>query len=60
MLSVSAAVAIQFQYVLITVLFQAVFERKLPGKWTVLSAVLIVVGTFFGSGMADEALSGGG
>lgn len=59
MLSVSAAVAIQFQYVWITVLFQAVFERELPGKWTVLSAVLIVVGTFFGSGMADEALSGG-
>lgn len=59
MLSVSAAVAIQFQYVWIAVVFQIIFERKLPGKWTILSAALIVAGTFFGSGMADEILAGG-
>ena len=59
MLSVSAAVAIQFQYVWIAVVFQAVFERKIPGRWTILSAVLIVLGTFFGSGMADEVFAGG-
>lgn len=59
MLSVNAAVAIQFQYVWIAVAFQAIFERKFPGKWTILSAALIVVGTFFGSGMADEMLAGG-
>ena len=59
MLSVSAAVAIQFQYVWIVVVFQAVFDRKLPGKWTVASAALILAGTFFGSGMADEVFSSG-
>ena len=59
LLSVSAGVAIQFQYVWIVVAIEAVVERKIPGKWTVISAVLIVGGTVLGSGMMDEIISGG-
>lgn len=56
-IGVSAGVAIQFQYVWIAVAIQAVVERKKPGKWTLLSSVLVVVGSFFASGMADEIMA---
>lgn len=59
LIGVSAAVAIQFQYVWMVVVIQALAERKVPGRWTAISSILIVVGTFFGSGMADEVMSGG-
>lgn len=59
LLSVSAGVAMQFQYVWIVVVIQAIFERRLPHKWTVISAVLVIVGTVFGSGLADEIAAGG-
>lgn len=59
LLSVGTTVAIQFQYVWIVVVFQAIAARRLPGKWTILSSAIIIVGTLFGSGMLDEMLAGG-
>lgn len=58
LLSVGTTVAFQFQYVWIVVVFQAVATRRLPGKWTVLSSLIIIVGTLFGSGLLDEMLAG--
>lgn len=60
MLSVSTAVAIQFQYVWVVVVIAAVANRKKPSKWMVLSTVVIIVGTFFASGMAGEIIDNGG
>lgn len=59
LIGVSAGVAIQFQYVWIAVAIQTLVERKKPGKWTVISSLLVVVGSFFASGMADEVMTGG-
>ena len=58
-LSVGQAIAMQFQYVWIAVVIQSVLDRIVPGKWVVVSALLIIFGTVFGSGLADELLSGG-
>jgi len=58
MLSVGATVAIQFQYVWIVVLFVSIADRAMPGKWTLISSVLIIIGSLLGSGMADELLAG--
>ena len=60
MLTVGQAVAMQFQYVWICVVIQCVIERTLPKKIAVISSLLIVFGTIFGSGIADEVLSGAG
>ena len=60
LLSVGQAVALQFQYVWITVVIQAIVERRAPGKRVIISAGLIVGGTLLGSGMADELLFGEG
>ena len=57
-LSVGQAVAIQFQYVWITLALQCIFERKRPNIWVVLCALVIIAGSLFGSGLADEFLSG--
>lgn len=59
LIGVSAAVAVQFQYVWMAVVIQALVERRRPGKWTVISSLLIVVGSFFASGMAGEVMAGG-
>lgn len=59
LIGVSAGVAIQFQYVWMAVAIQTLVERKKPGKWTVISSLLVVVGSFFASGMADEVMTGG-
>ena len=58
LLSVGATVAIQFQYVWMVVLFVGIADRKMPGRWTLISSALIIVGSVLGSGMADELLSG--
>ena len=60
MLTVGTAVAIQFQYVWLVVVIAAIVDRKRPTKWVVLSSVLIVFGTLFASGMADEVIDNGG
>lgn len=57
-ISVSAAVAMMFQYVWIAVVFQCVFERILPKKWTVIAAVMIIIGAVLASGLAEEIASG--
>lgn len=59
LLTVGQAVALQFQYVWMTVIIQSIAERKLPGKMVVISALLIIFGTVFGSGFADELIAGG-
>ncbi len=58
LLTVGQAVAMQFQYVWIAVVIQCVVERTAPKKVAVASSLLIVFGTIFGSGIADEMLSG--
>ena len=58
LISVGAAVAIQFQYVWMAVVFQSIFERSLPGRWTVTAAALVIVGALFASGMAEEIMAG--
>lgn len=59
LLTVGQAVAIQFQYVWIAVLIQSVVERIRPNAWVVAASALIIFGTVFGSGLADEVLAGG-
>ncbi len=58
MISVNQAVAMQFQYVWITVVIQALLDRKVPNIWVIISAIAIIVGTFFGSGLFDDIMSG--
>ena len=58
LISVGAAVAIQFQYVWIAVVFQSIFDRKAPKPMMVVSAVLIVIGALMASGLAEEIASG--
>ena len=58
-LSVGTTVAIQFQYVWIVVVFVSIADRKAPGKWTLVSAILIIVGSLLGSGLVDEVIAGG-
>jgi len=58
LLSVGSAVALQFQYVWITVVFQAVADSKVPSKIVIFAVVLVIFGTLFSSGLADEFLSG--
>lgn len=58
MLTVGQAVAMQFQYVWICVLIQCIVERTAPKKVAIVSSLLIVFGTVFGSGIADEVMSG--
>ena len=58
LISVGAAVALQFQYVWMAVVFQCIFERTAPGKTTVISALMIVAGAVMASGMAEELAAG--
>lgn len=58
LLSVSSAVALQFQYVWITVVFQSIADRKVPSKVVLLAVVMVIFGTLFSSGLADEFISG--
>ena len=60
MLTVGQAVAMQFQYVWIAVVIQCIVERVAPKRMAVISSLLIVFGTIFGSGIADEMMSGVG
>lgn len=60
MLTVGQAVAMQFQYVWIAVVIQCIVERVAPKKMAIISSLLIVFGTIFGSGIADEMMSGAG
>lgn len=60
MLTVGQAVAMQFQYVWIAVVIQCIVERSAPKKMAVISSLLIVFGTIFGSGIADELMAGSG
>lgn len=59
LMSVAAGIAIQFQYVWLVVLIQSIADKVLPKKWTIVSAVMVVIGSIFASGMADESISGG-
>lgn len=58
MLSVGTTVAIQFQYVWMTVAFVCIADRTAPGKWTLVSTALIIAGSLMGSGLADELMAG--
>lgn len=58
LLSVSQAVAIQFQYVWMTIVLQLVTEKKKPNVRTLIVVALVLVGTLLGSGLMDEILSG--
>lgn len=59
LLSVSAAVAIQFQYVWIVIVMQLASERRRPDVQTVVVIALVMGGTVLGSGVADELMGGG-
>lgn len=58
MLSVGQAVALQFQYVWMAVVIQSIADRSKPGVRVVIASLLIIFGTVFGSGMADEIVAG--
>lgn len=58
LLSVSSAVAIQFQYVWMTVVIQAIAERKAPRPFVIVAVLMVILGTFFASGLADELIAG--
>lgn len=58
MLTVGQATAMQFQYVWMAVVIQCIVERTAPKKIAVISSLLVVLGTIFGSGIADEFLLG--
>lgn len=58
MLTVGQATAMQFQYVWMAVVIQCIVERTAPKKIAVVSSLLVVLGTIFGSGIADEFLLG--
>lgn len=58
MLTVGQAVAMQFQYVWIAVVIQCIVEHKAPKKVAIASSLLLVFGTIFGSGIADEIIAG--
>lgn len=56
-LTVGQAVAIQFQYVWLTIAIQSAVDRKLPSGRVVLAALVIIVGTLLASGVAEDVLS---
>ena len=58
LLTVGQAVAMQFQYVWIAVVVQCIVERKAPKRVAIATSLLIVFGTVFGSGIADEIAAG--
>lgn len=57
MLSVGQAVAIQFQYVWMANVLQSILDRKRPNVWVIVSVILLLAGTLFGSGLMDEILA---
>lgn len=58
MMSVTAGVALQFSYVWIVVVIESIARKVLPKKITVISSILVVIGSVLGSGMADEIIAG--
>jgi drug/metabolite transporter (DMT)-like permease len=57
LLSSAAALTLLFQFAWMGVLLQALLERKLPDRMTLLAVVLVFVGTFLAAGVFEE---GGG
>jgi drug/metabolite transporter (DMT)-like permease len=53
LLSSAAAVTLLFQFVWMGVLLQALIERKLPNRMTVLSVVLVLGGTVLAAGILE-------
>jgi drug/metabolite transporter (DMT)-like permease len=53
LLSSAAAITLLFQFVWMGVLLQAVIERKLPSRMTVLAVALVLVGTVFAAGILE-------
>jgi drug/metabolite transporter (DMT)-like permease len=51
LLSSAAAVTLLFQVVWMGVALQAIMERRLPGRFTVLAVVLVLGGTFLAAGI---------
>lgn len=59
-LSVGQAVAIQFQYVWLAVVFQHIAQRSFPKRQVVVSTLCIIVGTLLACGIVDDLLGGSG
>jgi drug/metabolite transporter (DMT)-like permease len=55
LLSSAAALTLLFQFVWMGVLFDAIVQRKLPSKMTILAVLLVVGGTFFAAGIFEES-----
>jgi drug/metabolite transporter (DMT)-like permease len=53
LLSSAAAITLLFQFVWMGVVLQMILERKLPDRPTMLSVVLVLVGTVFAAGLLD-------
>jgi drug/metabolite transporter (DMT)-like permease len=53
LLSSAAAITLLFQFVWMGVLLEAIIERRLPDRMTVLSVVLVLSGTIFAAGILD-------
>jgi drug/metabolite transporter (DMT)-like permease len=53
LLSSAAAITLLFQFVWMGVLLQAIIERRLPDRMTILAVALILVGTVFAAGLLE-------
>ena len=58
-LEVGPAVAIQFQYVWLTIAIQSAVERTLPPRRIIVAALVIIGGTLLASGVAETVAGGG-
>ena len=57
-LTVGPAVAIQFQYVWLTIAIQSAIERTLPPQRIIVAAIVIIGGTLLASGVAETVAGG--
>lgn len=57
-LTVGPAVAIQFQYVWLTIAIQSAVERTLPPRRIIVAAIVIIGGTLLASGVAETVAGG--
>ena len=57
-ISVSCAVAFQFQYVWMALALECASSRKPPSARAAICAALVIPGSLLGSGLVDEALNG--
>ncbi|MDR3052317.1 MAG: DMT family transporter [Coriobacteriales bacterium] len=58
LLSAATSVTLLFQFVWMGVVLQALVERRLPKRMTVLAVLVIMVGTFLAAGVFEQSVEG--